>query len=378
MQPDVELPGPTEIPQTPSPGFAIKEKRAANINWIKDYKLPESFSPRVHKDLMDGKLSGNHRDEFTRDVVSSIKVHTMYPTAEEKQKVASLIIQKYPFLADSIGAGTGSWCKAITNRFKNLRRKKACGETPACKQIKPIGTPKSEPSTKKRKLVDFPHLPEGETQETCTEHKKVLVKEMAKSRRNLPLIRELMELTYSHHRHNFLKQPKTVVAILEEYPALHLISEVKVEFGRILGEAKLIREMVNNFKSLEESIIQYASRCTKRSIKTLENMMKGALEEDPHKESDIRSTVVALMIQDILKEKAGELLFLKVCCDDESIDEETEKSTYPRLIGSGDLANVETLFIAAEGQRFLDFSNLGSDRIPTARKIMSLFPTVSD
>jgi hypothetical protein len=42
MQPDVELPGPTEIPQTPSPGFAIKERRAANMNWIKDYKLPES------------------------------------------------------------------------------------------------------------------------------------------------------------------------------------------------------------------------------------------------------------------------------------------------------------------------------------------------
>ena len=41
MRPDVELPGPTEIPQTPSPGFAIKEKRAANMNWIKDYKLPE-------------------------------------------------------------------------------------------------------------------------------------------------------------------------------------------------------------------------------------------------------------------------------------------------------------------------------------------------
>ena len=42
MQPDVELPGPTEIPQTPSPGFAIKERRAANMNRIKDYKLPES------------------------------------------------------------------------------------------------------------------------------------------------------------------------------------------------------------------------------------------------------------------------------------------------------------------------------------------------
>lgn len=57
---------------------------------------------------MDGKLSGNHREEFTRDGVSSMKVHTMYPTTEEKQKIASLIIQKYSFLADSIGAATVS------------------------------------------------------------------------------------------------------------------------------------------------------------------------------------------------------------------------------------------------------------------------------
>lgn len=32
----------------------------------------------------------------------------MYPTTEEKQKIASMIIQEYPFLADSIGAGTVS------------------------------------------------------------------------------------------------------------------------------------------------------------------------------------------------------------------------------------------------------------------------------
>ena len=64
---------------------------------------------------MDGKLSGNHCDEFTRDVVSSIKVDTMYPTEEEKQKVASLIIQKYPFLADSIGAGTVSITLNVSN-----------------------------------------------------------------------------------------------------------------------------------------------------------------------------------------------------------------------------------------------------------------------
>lgn len=41
---------------------------------------------------------------------------------------------------------------------------------------------------------------------------------------------------------------------------------------------------------------------------------------------------------------------------DDSIDEEVNKSTYPRIIASGDLANLYPVYIAAEGQIYLNFS----------------------
>ena len=63
------------------------------------------FSPKVSEALKSGHLVGPLRDEFTRDICSAIKVHTMFPTKGEKEWVSSMIIQQYPFLADHLGAG---------------------------------------------------------------------------------------------------------------------------------------------------------------------------------------------------------------------------------------------------------------------------------
>ncbi|XP_046864060.1 uncharacterized protein LOC124457977 [Xenia sp. Carnegie-2017] len=102
----------------PSPNFVLVEGRKLNKNWIKDFKLPISFSSMVNETLQAGKLNGKLRDEFTRDICSSIKAHTMFPSREEKQRLASMTVEKYTFLVPSLGAGTGSWLKAITNRLK--------------------------------------------------------------------------------------------------------------------------------------------------------------------------------------------------------------------------------------------------------------------
>lgn len=66
------------------------------------------FSPKVNEALNAGTLFGKLRDEFTRDICNSIKIHTLFPSREEKQRVASMIIEKYPVLVDSLGAGTVS------------------------------------------------------------------------------------------------------------------------------------------------------------------------------------------------------------------------------------------------------------------------------
>ena len=75
------------------------------------------FSPAVNKALEEKKLTGNRRNELTRDVCSSIRVHTIYPTKAEREHVAFLLIKKFPFLRDAIGSGIVSWVNNFYSHF---------------------------------------------------------------------------------------------------------------------------------------------------------------------------------------------------------------------------------------------------------------------
>ncbi len=81
-----------------------------------------------------------------------------------------------------------------------------------------------------QKLLDLgkiPGKPEGETLETCREHAPQLKKEMMKtSNRNLCMIKELMDLSFAFRRERILIDPRPVGDVIEEYPALTLVSEV--------------------------------------------------------------------------------------------------------------------------------------------------------
>lgn len=75
--------------------------------------------------------------------------------------------------------------------FKNKRRK----STDKKAQVtKPIPKEPSQPAFKKCKLDHDLQTPEGETEETCAEHLKIIEKEMAKeNNRNHMLIKKLDE-----------------------------------------------------------------------------------------------------------------------------------------------------------------------------------------
>ena len=76
------------------------------------------FSPAVNKALEEKKLTGNRRNELTRDVCSSIRVHTIYPTKAEREHVAFLLIKKFPFLRDAIGSGIVSWVNSFYSHHR--------------------------------------------------------------------------------------------------------------------------------------------------------------------------------------------------------------------------------------------------------------------
>ena len=71
-------------------------------------------------------------------------------------------------------------------------------------------------------------MPEGETEETCREHIKVMKREMARpSNRNLATIKELMALTHAYRRELFLKETIPINQFVEEYPALKTSAGVR-------------------------------------------------------------------------------------------------------------------------------------------------------
>ena len=85
-----------------------------------------------------------------------------------------------------------------------------------------------EAKMKRRKLYDVYDMDNGETAETCEEHKKAMVTEMTKTNKRYRLIKELMELTYPYRRQQFINEPKVLNELLTEYPALQLVSEVRI------------------------------------------------------------------------------------------------------------------------------------------------------
>lgn len=75
----------------------------------------------------------------------------------------------------------------------------------------------------------FPEIAEGKTEETCKEHISLTTKEMNKTtNRKMALIKNFMELTYSHRRQSILPQPTATDVLIKEYPAHRLSSEVSM------------------------------------------------------------------------------------------------------------------------------------------------------
>ena len=67
----------------------------------------------------------------------------------------------------------------------------------------------------------------GETSDTLCEHRNALKKEMAKPKnRNLMQIKELMEITFKDRRKCIERSPTTLHLLLQQYPALKLVTEV--------------------------------------------------------------------------------------------------------------------------------------------------------
>lgn len=114
----------------------------------------------------------------------------------------------------------------MKNRFEKLRKSgKSSGKSNE-KRTKETG---DSQQVQKKRTEECLEMPEGETEETCKEHIKVMKREMARpSNRSLAMVKELTVLTHAHRGELFLKETIPINQFLKEYPALKISAEVHV------------------------------------------------------------------------------------------------------------------------------------------------------
>ena len=91
-------------------------------------------------------MTSRIRNEFARDVCSSIRAHTLYPTKTEREQVALMVKQKYPFLADKLHRTKKricikfAWCKYVANmKFAKLCNQCKGGNGRICTKTGKLG-----------------------------------------------------------------------------------------------------------------------------------------------------------------------------------------------------------------------------------------------
>ncbi|XP_028408234.1 uncharacterized protein LOC114530819 [Dendronephthya gigantea] len=142
-------------------------------------------------------------------------------SSHERNHVALLLVQKYPFLKGSFGTGHQFWAKKIEHRILSHRRRDARNER---KRLQEHGVvlPKGKPGRKKKKRKEdpLPTIPDGETPETMESQRKKLLAIHSNGVYDLKQVAMLMDNTFAQRRREVLVNDTRVWKLLQDYPGL--------------------------------------------------------------------------------------------------------------------------------------------------------------
>uniref|UniRef100_A0A8D0CNF9 Uncharacterized protein n=1 Tax=Sander lucioperca TaxID=283035 RepID=A0A8D0CNF9_SANLU len=155
--------------------------------------------------------------------------------------VASELVNKHPCLKEP-GSGTGydGWTTSIKYKLGNYRsklRQAGCNEVSVNrKRGRDDEVDEGRFSLKKPKRGEVNHVPdhpENYNDETLEDQRCVLVGEMKKKGKDMELIRQKMDLTFSLRRKEIVEVEPMVLEIQERWPALFLREQICEEFFRV-------------------------------------------------------------------------------------------------------------------------------------------------
>ncbi|KAL6455036.1 hypothetical protein MHYP_G00365210 [Metynnis hypsauchen] len=186
---------------------------------------------------------GNETFEKTKkgiDVTRDIKMEVLdkiaqtvfdikaYPDGDEIESIASALVQKHPCLREpGRGKGYEGWLLSIKDKLNNYRaklRKAGCTEVNINKKRKADDNWSSY-TLKRAKRGEVNHVPEhpsNHNDDSLEEQRLLLVEETRKARKDMAVIREKMQLTFSLRRREVIEDQPMVAQIQERWPALFL------------------------------------------------------------------------------------------------------------------------------------------------------------
>lgn len=168
-----------------------------------------------------------------------------YPDKSQIESVASELVCKYPCLKEP-GRGTGydGWTTSIKYKLGNYRaklRQAGCHEVSVNRRRGRSEDPEEDcfvlKKPKRGEVNHLPDHPQNFDDDTLEDERCVLVDETKKKWKDMELIRQKMELTFSLRRKEIIEVQPMVTEIQERWPALFLKEQVR----------KCVCEKVANF-----------------------------------------------------------------------------------------------------------------------------------
>ncbi|XP_035863592.1 uncharacterized protein LOC116045721 [Sander lucioperca] len=219
--------------------------------WPSPFVVP-SFSYDVELKLRKGNdiyektgqglsVTRDMKMEILDKLAQEIFALKAYPEKYQIVSVASELVNKHPCLKEP-GSGTGydGWTTSIKYKLGNYRsklRQAGCNEVSVNrKRGRDDEVDEGRFSLKKPKRGEVNHVPdhpENYNDETLEDQRCVLVGEMKKKGKDMELIRQKMDLTFSLRRKEIVEVEPMVLEIQERWPALFLREQICEEFFRV-------------------------------------------------------------------------------------------------------------------------------------------------
>lgn len=232
------------------------------LPWPEEISIPEEkFSSLLKEGLKTGTLSWDQRHELMNHLSSLIVPFTDYPTLQQRNQVAKIVVDKFPQIKSTIGEGYHGLSTSIYDKMREIRRKKRCNNKSFT--IMSTQTPKRSKIQNlcKRGAINWsPPPPEGEDDLSMRCHKEWLKKEWSKMKctQDFTMINEKMELCFSYRRSE-INSNISFKILKAEYPFMFTFEGILKEF-QMLMQIDIDKFFLTETNNIAQYVIQAVER----------------------------------------------------------------------------------------------------------------------